>query len=149
MEIGITASKFQYIECLETAAIGYSRKLKLRFNTHFLKQRYQLKYMIVRYTILSMSLIVVGCSAHNPVNFLEYACPTYNDYRYMQDYSNTSACRRIIRKGEVIDSVNVLLDASDSHSGGILPVTIQGNDGTETEAFMMFPQVNYLPNDPE
>lgn len=67
----------------------------------------------------------------------------------MQDYSNTSACRRIIRKGEVIDSVKVVMDASDSHSGGILPVTIQGNDGTETEAFMMFPQVNYLPNDPE
>ncbi len=92
----------------------------------------------MRYSKFIALLLLIGCSAHKPVNYLEYVCPTYEAFRNMQDTSDSSNCKKIVREGKVLSGHKIIINTPSPELGGILPVIVQKDDGKKLEGFMYF-----------
>jgi len=86
-------------------------------------------------------LCLTGCMTHEPVSYLDYLCPSYEEFRNMQDTSNTSNCKRIVKDGKLINDRDITVNDPNPYRGGIFPVTIREHDGKVVEGFMIFPRV--------
>ncbi len=101
------------------------------------------RVIMMKHFIFLALLYLIGCVAPDRVNFGDYMCPTYQEFRKMQNLSDTSECTRVIKDGKVISYHELTIGVPDSSIGGILPIIIQKTDGTKLEGYMIFPRVEF------